>query len=288
MSRANVTPRDALSRLLAAAKQINADECKDERVFHALQGEIAVAEGVLRDYVPSRVDLADKVIAALDAMQEGCIEPSWTGWQNGNGEEVGNRLEAAITAYKAAQSAVAAAKFTIQQVADRIGGTSAMSPKEHCTLLNGDPVPFTLAQITYIANLFIKDIALQGLSDFGQLQDAAPLHEAGNAAAVQAELSDDEISKIYTKCLQQWRRMPHIFPTMDLVFARAILAASQSPAAAPSIAAPTEVERVKALQVARAALKTADYAIKGREHTGFINNAIAVIDAAIATGEKHE
>jgi len=41
-----------------------------------------------------------------------------------------------------------------------------------------------------------------------------------------------------------------------------------------------DAEIVKALHVARAALKTADYAIKEREHCGFINNAIAVIDAA--------
>lgn len=41
-----------------------------------------------------------------------------------------------------------------------------------------------------------------------------------------------------------------------------------------------------ALKVARAALNTAEYAIKGREHTGFITNAVAVIDAAIAQGRK--
>jgi hypothetical protein len=35
-----------------------------------------------------------------------------------------------------------------------------------------------------------------------------------------------------------------------------------------------------AIKMARAALNTADYVIKGREHTGFIHNAIAVIDAA--------
>lgn len=52
--------------------------------------------------------------------------------------------------------------------------------------------------------------------------------------------------------------------------------AAPQPPAAPS----GDVERDNALRVARAALKTADSAIKGREHTGFIHNAIAVIDAA--------
>jgi len=56
----------------------------------------------------------------------------------------------------------------------------------------------------------------------------------------------------------------------------ALTNAAPHPAAAPS----GDVERLSALKIARAALKTADSAIKGREHTGFIHNAIAVIDAA--------
>jgi hypothetical protein len=59
------------------------------------------AERVLRESL-DKVMLADEVIAALDALHEGCNEQSWTGWQNGHGEEVGDRLERALQAYKAA------------------------------------------------------------------------------------------------------------------------------------------------------------------------------------------
>lgn len=52
---------------------------------------------------PSKNALADEVIAALDALNIGCTEQSWIGWQNGDGEEVGTRLQAAIDAYKASQ-----------------------------------------------------------------------------------------------------------------------------------------------------------------------------------------
>lgn len=57
--------------------------------------------------------------------------------------------------------------------------------------------------------------------------------------------------------------------------------------AAPHIEAQPAGEVVAALKVARNTLLTAEYVIKGREHTGFITNAIAVIDKAMAQGDKH-
>jgi hypothetical protein len=48
-----------------------------------------------------------------------------------------------------------------------------------------------------------------------------------------------------------------------------------------SLAADAE-RKDKALKASRAALKTAEYAISGREHTGFIDTTVAIIDAAIA------
>lgn len=51
---------------------------------------------------PSRTALGDELLASIEALQTGCRDPSWIGWQNGDGEEVGTRLQAAIDAYKAA------------------------------------------------------------------------------------------------------------------------------------------------------------------------------------------
>lgn len=58
---------------------------------------------------PSKNALADEVIAALEALHVGCTEQSWIGWQNGDGEEVGTRLQAAIDAYKAIPTAAVSA-----------------------------------------------------------------------------------------------------------------------------------------------------------------------------------
>lgn len=52
----------------------------------------------------TRTTYGDEIVAALDALQVGCTETSWIGWQNGDGEEVGTRLQAAIDAYKGQQA----------------------------------------------------------------------------------------------------------------------------------------------------------------------------------------
>jgi len=147
MNRSTITPMDALRRCVEAMKLIDFADCKDERVWQAIGDAQGVAEGALRDYVeqepigtlargddsilftplydfhvfdgmhvyispvdtqPSHTALGDEVIAALDAMHAGCNEKSWIGWQNGDGEEVGTRLQKAINAYKAAAPSIAA------------------------------------------------------------------------------------------------------------------------------------------------------------------------------------
>jgi hypothetical protein len=51
---ATITPLEALRRLISAVKLIDAADCKDERVWNQLGGELGVAEGVVRDYVESK------------------------------------------------------------------------------------------------------------------------------------------------------------------------------------------------------------------------------------------
>lgn len=77
----------------------------------------AVSEGYAMDEVAYEVlDLLDdpapavqqggeaarELIAAFESLTDGCIEPSWKDWENGHGENVGKRIEAARTAYFAA------------------------------------------------------------------------------------------------------------------------------------------------------------------------------------------
>jgi len=73
------------------------------------------------------------------------------------------------------------------------------------------------------------------------------------------------------------RHMDLAYPDRDRVI-RPLYAAPQPEPAQRDVI----VMRVNGLEVARAALNTAEYAIKGREHTGFIHKAIAAIDAEIA------
>lgn len=44
-----------------------------------------------------------ELLSALDAAQEGCTVPSWAGFENGDGIEVGKRIDAAIAAMKGAK-----------------------------------------------------------------------------------------------------------------------------------------------------------------------------------------
>jgi hypothetical protein len=106
------------------------------------------------------------------------------------------------------------------------------------------------------------------------------LDEVGGRQAVVAvpRITQAEIDYIG----EQWDGCEYDAPGMTIDIGQAIRAelarlnATPQPAAAPS----GDVKRDNALRVARAALKTADNSIKGREHTGFIHNAISVIDAA--------
>jgi|GEM_PF-6118103 len=42
---------------------------------------------------------ASNQIAAFESMLEGCSSQHWTGYQNGHGDDVGDRIESARTAY---------------------------------------------------------------------------------------------------------------------------------------------------------------------------------------------
>jgi hypothetical protein len=59
----------------------------------------------------SLVELAShELIAAFESLTDGCDDKSWARWENGNGRNVGNRIEAARKEYYAAKSGCGDAK----------------------------------------------------------------------------------------------------------------------------------------------------------------------------------
>lgn len=62
--------------------------------------------GILATPSPSKggeLAAARELIAAFESSMEGCRDQSWSEWQNGHGENVGKRIEAARTAYAASK-----------------------------------------------------------------------------------------------------------------------------------------------------------------------------------------
>lgn len=114
---------------------------------------------------------------------------------------------------------------------------------------------------------------------------AAPLHEAGNAAAVQEPVAYMFVIK--NSRLGQRRELAAIDYLPE--HGEEIISKQALHFAAPSIAAPTEVERDAALVIEiREALRKS---VKGHGSYGpnYDGNKLAsLIDAAIATGEKHD
>jgi len=74
---ASLTPMEALRRLIEACKMINSTECEDIGVWNQLQGELGVAEGVVRDFPQSDIIIAQRLRdAAEDPMWDGHAEVS--------------------------------------------------------------------------------------------------------------------------------------------------------------------------------------------------------------------
>lgn len=315
MSHANVTPTQALSRLLAAAKQINADECKDESVFQALQGEIGVAEGVLRDYVePEPV--------AYGLTFQGSMTMNWF-LTEFNAQECKNRLDRnypegdreivrLYAAPVAAQSAVAAASVPI-------GWKLVPLEPDEMMQIRGDE-----ATSGYVE--WERDGPSDG-SDCTEMVDriykamlaAAPLHEAGNAAA--PERCANPAACEAQGCRNPLGRCEEASPSIaaptesftpgevwDLVGghpdslpdkAAVILELSRLCEVdnAPAIAAPTEVEQIKRKARNQICIdghlnSALDDIMRSNSPDGIFNIlgvlADRAIDAAIATGEKHD
>lgn len=331
MSRANVTPTQALSRLLAAAKQINADECKDERVFQALQGEIGVAEGVLRDYVEPEVD---QLLARLDAKEtrnkmllseldalsaryfHDGVPPAHFGKEwfiavMDDGDKVVLRLLDEENAYD--YTTMDATYFKAYRVKKWMqfpdsqyityGGAApiaAQSAVAAASVLDGwqwVPIEPTDAMLD-VMHKSIRIHCIPSLGEANILNDkdvytsmlaAAPLHEAGNAAAGQEPigyLRQSEIDKMADLRVAGVGMMLHKESGEGKV---AVYLAT------PSIAAPTEVER-DAVQMPRPCSHCTGGKVKSGltmmeqpchicAGTGLIWPNRGVI-AAIATGEK--
>lgn len=80
VKKCEVTPLEALLRLIAIASMIDTNECKDELIYNTLQGEIAVAKEVVKalaaatvapveaqPVVPAPIDWKDRLYVAMNA-----------------------------------------------------------------------------------------------------------------------------------------------------------------------------------------------------------------------------
>ena len=271
MIRSNVTPMDALRRCVEAMKQIDFADCKDERVWQALGAAQGVAEGVLRDYVEPWW-LSDKIIAYAS---------SKPGFANRviSKAQFDNALPKNRTEYDVALG-------LLDVVSSKPSLASTISPFAF-VIVDEKGNPEFVTPDHQSAQEHINDACAQGDIDGAGKWKSIPVFEMRPTddklwyqTIRDRDTYHDWSDKLAEAIAKHFGVDIGEHSNVNLPWAEALAAINDAAPAASSAAPAGEVELRKALQVARAALKSADFAIKGREHCGFINNAIAVIDAA--------
>lgn len=231
---AAVTPLEALRRLYEVARKVDADE---SQVFDTLlQGELAVAESVLRVAAAAPVATDSKHVGWEYCPECGCLEtdPPQEGvgyFCTNCGQEWHGDLD---------YSGVVRANL---ERLHKLSSSNITLAAPVVPVAAQPVVPDPVAWLVYA-------------EDHNGMVPQFP--------AYQVKLQADRYAAMYGQTPTEVRPLY----------------------AAPHIEAQPAWEVVAALKVARAALHTAEYAIKGREHTGFITIAIAVIDKAMAQGDK--